>query len=224
MFEIIEAILKLGLPSLLLAWMLFHWLFSEGEIDREVKHKVLKSRLKRIKKPFSNSSNKNARFVYNRWAWFGGGFYGLAGLWTFFIIEAGDLAGFVTTGGFLTVLNNGITDLVISVLINQVANSIQALLWFTYWPGPGESILIWIAAGYLGYWAGVEIARRQPTIRDILVPKAVVAETAPENISEDAPGLSSENNMPEESSIEVTSSTDLAQARENEFTSGNGQR
>ena len=53
--QISEAIIKLGLPALLLSWMIFHWLFSEGEINREVKHKALKTHLRGRRKPFKNS-------------------------------------------------------------------------------------------------------------------------------------------------------------------------
>lgn len=167
-YSTIEAILKLGLPMAVFSWLLFHWLFSDGNLGRDVKHKALKSQLKEQKKQLKTSGNKKVRFVYDRWAWFGGGFYGLAGLWTFLVIEFNDLVNFLSTGNYLAGLETGILNVVISFLINQLTNSIQALLWFSYWPGPGQSMLIWIAVGYLGYWAGVEMARRQMTPGDIL--------------------------------------------------------
>ena len=170
-FSTIEAILKLGLPLFILSWIIFHWLFSEGNIGRDAKQKTLKSQLKGQKKLLKNSENKKVRFVYNRWAWFGGGFYGLAGLWTFLVIEIRDLVNFLATGNLMAGFDSGIVNFVISFLINQLANSIQALLWFSYWPGPGGFMLIWIAAGYLGYWAGIEMARRQMIPVNILKSK-----------------------------------------------------
>ncbi|MEZ5489671.1 MAG: hypothetical protein R3F50_05055 [Gammaproteobacteria bacterium] len=163
-----KALLELGLPALLLSWIIFYWLFSEEKIGRDLSHRALKSALKKNRKDLKKINNKKVRLIYNRWAWFGGGFYGLAGLWTFLVIEANDLASFLAGGSYLTSFSGGLLNFVISFLINQVTNSIQALLWFSYWPGPGESMLIWIAAGYLGYWAGIEMARRQ------LTPAAVI--------------------------------------------------
>jgi len=176
----IEALLKLGLPALLLSWVIFHWMFAEGEIDRSLKHKALKSELKGKKKLFKNSGNRNARFVYKRWAWFGGGFYGLVAFWTFLVIESGELVSFVSAGNYLAGIDGTIIDLLISFLINQLTNSIRALLWFSYWPGPGDSILIWIAAGYLGYWAGIEMARRQMSVVDIFGRKSIESGKFPE--------------------------------------------
>lgn len=166
--DVTEALIKLGLPCLLFTWVIFHWLFTDGHIDRDIQHKVLKSQLKNSRKRLRNNASRNARFVYNRWLWFGGGFYGLAGLWTFLAIEMGDLASFLAAGNYLGTLSGGFVDFLVTFLMNQVSNSIQALLWFSYWPGPGESMLIWIMAGYLGYWLGVESARRQLTMADLL--------------------------------------------------------
>lgn len=165
--SVFDALLKLGLPALLLSWAIFHWLFAEGEIERGLKHKALKSQLKSKKKLFKNSNNRSARLVYKRWSWFGGGFYGLIAFWTFLVIESGELVAFLSAGNYLAGIDSTIIDFLISFLINQLTNSIQALLWFSYWPGPEDSMLIWIMAGYLGYWAGIEMARRQMSIVDI---------------------------------------------------------
>lgn len=156
-----EALLKLGLPCLLGSWVVFHWLFGEGRIGRDVRHKALGSELKKNRKALRKSDDRKVRLIYNRWAWFGGGFYGLAGLWTFLVIEASELIAFLGSGRYLSAISGDLLDLIISFLINQLTNSLQALLWFSYWPGPGDSMLIWIAAGYLGYWCGIELARRQ---------------------------------------------------------------
>ena len=67
--------------------------------------------------------------------------------------------------------------------LHQLTNSIQALLWFSFWPGPGQSMLIWIAVGYLGYWAGIEMARRQMSVADIITRKGSTEGTGLEEIS-----------------------------------------
>ncbi|MDP6096761.1 MAG: hypothetical protein QGG67_12390 [Gammaproteobacteria bacterium] len=92
---------------------------------------------------------------------FGSGFYGLAGLWTFTIIEIGDFFSFIWNfPGIGVLFEDGVLDFIISLLINQLGNFITALLWFGYWPGDDHSTLIWILIAYLGYWVGVEAARK----------------------------------------------------------------
>ena len=91
---------------------------------------------------------------------FGSGFYGLAGLWTFTIIEIGDFFSFIWNfPGIGVLFEDGVLDFIISLLINQLGNFITALLWFGYWPGDDHSTLIWILIAYLGYWVR---RRREP--------------------------------------------------------------
>jgi len=164
----LESIIKLGLPMFGMSWLMFHWLFSEGRLERDAGHRVIRGRLKKIKGTFKKETKGNTRYLYDRWAWFGGGFYGLAGMWTFLVIETQDLYGYLFGGSLLEPFADGFITFIIDFLINQVTNSIQALVWFAYWPGEGQSILIWIAAGYLGYWAGIEMARRNLSPADLV--------------------------------------------------------
>ena len=59
--------------------------------------------------------------------WLGGGFYGLAGLWTLFIVEVNDLLRFI--GGlpeFIDTFNGGFFELFMMFLMNQFSNLIAA--------------------------------------------------------------------------------------------------
>lgn len=157
--DLFQAILLLGAPLVALSWFLFTWLFSSGEIDRSADHKTITSRLKKIKKVVADKENQNANYVYEKWSWFGTGFYGLAGLWTFAVIEITQFFSFIFNfPGFEALFGDGIVDFLIEFMINQFGNVIQAFVWFTYWPA--DSIIIWILIAYLGYWVGVELARR----------------------------------------------------------------
>lgn len=164
----LEAILKLGLPMLGLSWLLFHWLYAEGELDRGDDRKAVRQRLRKMKKAFRGSANRGPRIVYDRWAWFGTGFYGLAALWTFLVLEGTGAAGFLSSAGFMTMLDNGIVAFIIGFLVNQLANTIEALLWFGYWSGDNGSVVVSIAVAYMGYWAGTELARRERRPADLL--------------------------------------------------------
>ena len=93
--DLFQAIILLGGPLVALSWFIFSWLFSSGEIGREDDHKTITSRLKKLKKVVADNENQNANYVYEKWSWFGTGFYGLAGLWTFAVIEISQFFGFI---------------------------------------------------------------------------------------------------------------------------------
>jgi hypothetical protein len=155
------ASIELGIPLAMISWFVFHWLYSAGEIDRAADRKVIKAQLKKVKKAFKNKESKNKNYIYDKWTWFGSGFYGLAGLWTFFVIELQDFFGFIWNfPGIDTMLEAGLANFGIAVLVNQLGNFVTALLWFGYWPTSDQSTILWILIAYLGYWVGVEAARR----------------------------------------------------------------
>lgn len=154
-----EAVIKIGAPLTFSAWFLFTWLYRSGEIDRADNHRVIKTRLKGMKKSFSREKDGNVGYVYNKWTQFGSGFYGLAGLWTFVVIEFIDFVSFVFNfPGYAALTEGGLLSFVFDFLINQLTNMLSALLWFTYWPA--DSMLIWVLVAYLGYLLGIELARR----------------------------------------------------------------
>jgi hypothetical protein len=155
----LEAILTFGLPLAFLSWMVFDWMYSDGQLDREDDPKLIKSKLKNIKQDFKTRGTGQGNFLYRKWMWFGGGFYGLAGLWTFVATEIVDIARFLqqfTDPGYFA---GGLIDLLMRFLMNQLGNLINAALWFTYWPGENESTLVWVFVAYAGYWIGVRLAR-----------------------------------------------------------------
>ena len=163
LLDLLEALIKLGLPMVALSWFIFSWLYGSGEIDRDADRKAISARLKKMKKSFNKDATENPHFIFGKWMKFGGGFYGLAGLWTFAVIEILDFFRFVFYfPGIAQLLEDVIISFVVSFLINQFGNVISAFLWFSYWPA--ESILLWILIAYLGYWTGVELARRNVEI------------------------------------------------------------
>ncbi|MFP6840236.1 MAG: hypothetical protein VB962_11770 [Pseudohongiellaceae bacterium] len=159
-FDLIEALIKLGLPMVAISWLMFSWLYSSGEIDREADRKAVKLRLKKMKNTFEKKEAHSAGYVYDKWMWFGSGFYGLAALWTFSVIEISDFLSFIFSfPGFSVLFEDGVIGFFISVALGQLGNLISAFIWFSYWPA--DSILVWILVACLGYWGGVELARRK---------------------------------------------------------------
>lgn len=156
--EIFYAILQLGLPVAVVAWFLFHRLYADGELDRDDGYRSVRSRLRDIKK--SSRRNPTRDIVRNRWMKFGGGFYGAAGLWTFAVIEIRDFAGFVSDfPGTAALFADGIFSFAVDAFVNQVQNFVSALVWFTWWPGQQDSLLIWVLVAYAGYLVGLNVAR-----------------------------------------------------------------
>lgn len=158
----------LGLPMVVFSWFIFSWLFSSGDIDRHQDRKTLSASVKKLKKKLGKSSGSGgkAEYIYGKWMWFGSGFYGLAGLWTFAVIETLQFFGFMLdVGSWNTLMDDGLISFLINFALNQLGNMLQGLLWFTFWPA--ESILVWVLVAYLAYWAGVELARRSIAVRGV---------------------------------------------------------
>jgi hypothetical protein len=157
--DLIKALVELGIPMAVLSWFIFSWLYGAGEIDREAGRKAISARVKKLKKSFEKKEEKNTNYVYDKWMWFGSGFYGLAGLWTFAVVEISDLFGFVFNfPGLTAMFEDGFISFVVALLLNQVTNIVTAFVWFGYWSA--DSVIVWVLVAYIGYWAGVEMARR----------------------------------------------------------------
>lgn len=156
-FDLIEALIKLGLPMVAISWLMFSWLYSSGEIDREADRKAVKLRLKKMKNTFEKKEAHSAGYVYDKWMWFGSGFYGLAALWTFSVIEISDFLSFIFSfPGFSVLFEDGVIGFFISVALGQLGNLISAFIWFSYWPA--DSRLLWLLVAYLGYWCGAVLS------------------------------------------------------------------
>ena len=159
--DLFWALLLLGLPLAALSWLLFSWLFSNSDVDRKADGKTLNASLKKLRKEQSkrSRSRSKAEFVFDKWMWFGGGFYGLAGVWTFAVIEISQFFSFLfNVSAWAELFAGGLVNTIVQFLLNQLFNMLQGLLWFSYWPS--ESMLLWILVAYLGYLVGIELARR----------------------------------------------------------------
>jgi len=162
--DILKAIIELGLPLALLSWLIFMRLFVSGKLDRQSDRKSIERGVKKIKALFKNEKKKSfaekskTDLVFEKWMYFGSGFYGLAALWTFLVIELSELIDFVFNFPGLDVLfGDGLISFLFNVGMNQLGNLISAFVWFSYWDG---SMLIWVLVAYAGYHAGIEAARR----------------------------------------------------------------
>lgn len=147
----------LGMPVAALSWVIFYRLYGTGVLDRAANDKEIEQSLKDWKKEEGPSG-----FLQSRWMKFGGGFYGVAALWTFFCVEVSDLFGFVTDfPGLDALFAGGIVSFAVDVLINQLSNMLNALIWFTWWGGRDSMVVAAFLVAYGGYFVGSNLARRE---------------------------------------------------------------
>ena len=166
--EIIEAVLKAALPLGVLSYFLFHWSLKAGRLEGISGQKAFKAEMKAMKKSAKKKKTRSGNPIHNKWMKFGGGFYGLVGMWTFLVIEALEVYDFATgyqgMDGLMNTLNTtSFTGLAVEFLVNSIKNFITAIVWPGYCPDvlDSERIWLWLIAAYAGYWIGMKIARGQ---------------------------------------------------------------
>lgn len=156
----LEAILKLGIPMVILSWIIFNLLYVDGDLDREADRRTVDAQVKKIKKSFKKKKGSgHANYVLAKWMSFGSGFYGLAALWTFVVIELVDIIRLILNPSAIAgLLDDGFIAAAIGLLMNQIANIVSAFVWFSYWSD--GNVITWLLVAYAGYWVGMELARR----------------------------------------------------------------
>ncbi len=161
LIQILQAFIALGLPVAILSWLVLRQLYDKGKLNRTDDHKQVAANLKELKKRNRESKELGQNLIQTKWMQFGGGFYGLAALWTFVVIEVTDVFRLITDfPGFAALFEGGVISLLVSLLVNQIQNLVAAFVWFRFWAGDGSSIPIWFAIAYAGYLAGMYAARR----------------------------------------------------------------
>jgi hypothetical protein len=99
--------------------------------------------------------------LHNKWLKFGGGFYGVVGLLTYAVVEAGELWNFAI--GFESIwmlMSKFGLDALINLAVNALRNFIVAVAWPAYWLSNIDSqyVWLWFLAAYGGYWASARLA------------------------------------------------------------------
>lgn len=151
-----EALFQIGLPVFLLGFYFVCWSAKKGYLSLHKSSQSHDKHLAVMKRKIERDKSEKSSFV-SRWMMFGGGFYGAAALYTYSIVELGEILSFV-----FKMLNPanwsfdiGI-DLLISFAVNSLENLLLALLWFDYWGDTGFGVLslVWIGMAYVAFWAG----------------------------------------------------------------------
>ena len=183
--EAIRASLYAGIPILIITYLLVSRAIVSNRLDDFSDTKSFNLAMKNMSKQYkadkknNDVSSKNNK-VLNKWLYFGGGFYGLMALITYFYIEIGEIFDFIgklfqlNLSQFLSQVS---INLLVDMLINAIRNLVDAFVWFNYWDGKivMKNGFYWLIAAYVGYLLGAQIAKREPftlKFRDILRGKA----------------------------------------------------
>ena len=163
--EFFRALFKVGVPLGILAYVLV-WLAGSmnylgqltdiGAVEKEL---ARRSQGQRKKKKNSAEANDEAEQagetrlnpVHEKWLAFGGGFYGLVGLYTYIKVELAEIIDFIARYDGLTGLVSSLSvGMLVELFIDALMNFIVAIAWPAYWLGEmtGPYIWVWLAVAY----------------------------------------------------------------------------
>lgn len=178
-YALIQAGIPMAVTSYLLTWWaLKHQYFPvvaslkdlEGQVKKmsKARSRNRKAQKKRRKEAGSDVTpepgqpeNRKMNPVYNKWLSFGGGFYGVAALITYVVVELGEIGDFIMQfDGFLSLISNITPALFIGLFIESLKNFIVAIAWPAYWLDAIRSdyIWLWFIAAFAGYRVGTGFA------------------------------------------------------------------
>jgi hypothetical protein len=166
----LRATVELGLPVAALSWLLFYRLYHRGELARDADRKAIRESLKLIRSEAKKSKTPSDSVLHAKWMRFGGGFYGVAALWTLVVMEASGIIGAIADPSSLEgMFHGGLVEFGVNLLVNQLTSFVQALVWFSWWSGEEHHVFGWIAVAYIGYIVGLNLARHETVLGRRLV-------------------------------------------------------
>lgn len=167
---LLRAIFELGLPVAALSWLLFYRLYGRGVLARDADRKTIGESLKTIRKGEKESRQKSDSLVHGKWMKFGGGFYGVAAVWTLIYIEVSGIVGVILHPSVvLEAFRDGIGHFITQQISGQIETLVDAAIWFSWWPDRGHGMIVWIVVAYVGYIAGIKLARHEVAIASRVV-------------------------------------------------------
>jgi hypothetical protein len=183
-FEFFRALLLAGVPVGLASYFLFSWVLRRRQLGSATSLKQVEQAIKLQSKERKRQQKQLRRagvanmladgthlspasgldLVHNKWLAFGGGFYGVAGLLTYVVVELGDLRNFLLGFESVWMLISGFgVQMLVDLLVNALQNFVVAIAWPAYWLSEIRSdyIWIWFVAAYAAYWGGARLALRR---------------------------------------------------------------
>ncbi|MEM6485942.1 MAG: hypothetical protein AAF662_13290 [Pseudomonadota bacterium] len=160
MGEFFRASWCLGLPSLLLTWWLCHRLYRRGLVAPDTGADELGRKTGEVQ-----PSSSHIGFIQSKWTMLGGGFYGVAALWTLFIIETQQTWKFLVESARELLRGRAPfplepVSIATDLLRNQIQSIVDAATWFLYWSSRSSNIWIWFVVAYGAFRIGVLLASK----------------------------------------------------------------
>jgi len=160
--DALQAALMAFLPIALLTFAITHFSFRNGDIgindDKKDDWDIFGKKQAKSQKGEAPVANN---YLHKKWVSFGGGFYGLMALITFFVIELRETLGFIESiEGWHTITNLLNIGSMVDLVIASIMNFVTAMIWFTYWPDTIDMTngWIWLGMAYGGYHFGRKFA------------------------------------------------------------------
>lgn len=173
--DVFWAILMVGVPVAAFTLAIVWWSLEKGHFSETLDTKALEREIKAMsakkkdkKKKGENTvdepvNDKKLHPVQKKWSKFGGGFYGIVGLFTYLVIEFFEIMEMIRNlGGFFQFISKFGFDVIINIIISAFTNFITALIWPMYWLRRIETDQpwVWFVVAYLGYLSGLKLAQR----------------------------------------------------------------
>jgi hypothetical protein len=158
----LAVIFKLALPVGILSFVMVSWALKKGHVQEKLNVKALHQEMKAQKKGKKEDKPKHDLF-HRQWVKFGGGFYGIVALYTYFLVELKEVREFIASfGGFFAFIDQLSIHTIIQMFIEGLKNFITAISWPAYWISEFSPNHIWIWGGmaYGAYWLGTKAALR----------------------------------------------------------------
>lgn len=165
LIEIFWALILVGAPIAAFTLAIVWWSLERGHFKESKDFKALGRELKAMSKKRKKNGidgQKMQHPVMNKWAKFGGGFYGIVAFFTYIVIEVKEIiVMIVDLGGFINFLKQLDIGLIISILVDAFTNFIAAMVWPAYWLKriDTDQTWVWFVVAYAGYRAGLKLAQ-----------------------------------------------------------------
>ena len=154
-----QALFVVGLPLFLLSLGMVWWALHKGTIEGNNVKDLQKDIDALPKRQKDKEKKEKLNPVHEKWMSFGGGFYGLVALYTWLIIEWGEVKDLI--GGLGDLIFRLDLGVLITFFIESLMNFITAIAWPWYWLRSIDSDpWVWIIVAYGGYWAGIQVAQK----------------------------------------------------------------
>jgi hypothetical protein len=166
LIEILKSAALAFVPLFIFAFLLIRWMRKSqvfGDLEESKSFKEALKKVKKARKKDKTKQLKKQNRLVDKWFYFGGGFYGLMALSTYFhieVLEVFEFIGKVFQISLSQIFSSIGFELLVSLVVNAFVNLIKAFFWFSYWPQiiNTSEPLIWFLMAYAGYWLGAKYA------------------------------------------------------------------